>query len=379
MLKVYYKLVGLVAVIFFLVLTTCNDQSDKLKPHEIVVQAEQKNHSMFYVGKIEPVVISTVSSPIEGVIKKVYVTYGEKVSKGQVLFELESNAADDNTADTIVNYLKNRDQTAIAENKLKNEEKLWNAGVIAKNDYTDAKRKRDLDYIDFIKSKAKVQDLLDIIGMDISELNSISLDDIAAITKLINMHNNIPIRATNDGVFLKSSGKDSLSILPGNNLEKGIVTGAIAHADQVKINIAVPEVDINKIKVGQDVSITGDGFNDIILDGKVAVVNLYKFDDESSSGEVAYPVEVIVPNFNEQVRDIVHVGMSAKVEIRQKFEGKFFIPLNAIKMQHGHASVLRKDSSGKLEKVIVVLGRTTLDTVEVSKGLTSGDRITYYD
>lgn len=379
MLRVYYKLVGLVVVVSFLVLTTCDDQSDKVRSHEFLVKAEIKNHSMFYAGKIDPVVISTISIPIEGVIKKVYVAYGEKVSKGQVLFELESNAADDNTADTIVNYLKNRDQTAIAEDKLKNEEELWNAGVIAKNDYTDAKRKRDLDYIDFIKSKAKVQDLLAIIGMEISELDSIRLDDSTAITNLINMHNKIPIRSPNDGVFLKSSGKDSLSILPGNNLEKGVVVGTIAHSDQVKINISVPEVDINKIKVGQDVSITGDGFNDMILYGKVALVNLYKFDDESSSGEVVYPVEVIVPNFNEKIRDIVHVGMSAKVEMTQKLKSDFFIPLKAIKVRHGHATVLLKDSSGNIKKSRVVLGRTTLDSVEVIKGLEAGDLVIYYD
>lgn len=334
---------------------------------------------LFYAGKIEPVVLSTVSSPIEGKVKTTYVHYGDKVKKGTVLFELQSNGDDDKTLDIIVDYLKNRDQVDLAETKLKNEKKLLDAGIIAQNEYTDAKQKRDIEYIEFVKAKTRLEDLAQIIGVDVAMISKISLDDIPTITNIMKMHQKIPVKADNDGVFLQGSVKDLVPVLPGVDLKKGIPVGVIADTDEVKINISVPEIDINKLKLGQEVNVTGPGFKGISLVGKIFSLNLFDFSGKSDSGEVSYPVTVRVPNITDKIRNVVHVGMSAKVAITENIKDKVFVPIKSIHQEKDGNYVTKFSKNGKKVRQKVSVGRTTTKNIEVLSGLKSDERVILSD
>ncbi|MEE3003418.1 MAG: HlyD family efflux transporter periplasmic adaptor subunit [Pseudomonadota bacterium] len=376
----YLKFSLFLILSFFIILSSSCKKEDKVTvSHEVIAQPSTKNHSLFYSGKIESLVLSTISSPIEGRVKTINVAYGDFVAKDQVIFELESNGVDDNTAEVIVDYLKNKDQISIAEAKLKNEKKLFEAGIIAKNEYTDLKRMRDIDYINFIKSKAKIQDLLNIIGLDISNINKIKLDDVSQITNIINMHNSIPIRANNKGIFLRSSEKNAITLMTGVELKKGNSVGVIANQDEIKVNISVPETDINKIHVGQKVIVTGDGFAGIELEGTVDSLNLYNIDNSGSGTEVSYPVVIRVPNISESILTLVHVGMSAKVEISQHMQGKYFVPVNAVKVKNNTTTVNKVSKSGQVLSEQVKVGRTTPDSIEILSGIDAGERIVFYD
>lgn len=221
--------------------------------------------------------------------------------------------------------------------------------------------------------------MLNIIGINIDAINKISLDDLPAVTNLINMHHNIPVRAENDGVYLQGSLKDGVSILPGVDLKKGSAIGVIANTNEIKINISVPETDINRVHVGQNVKITGSGFKDIILEGEIYSLNLFNFDGDVSSGEVSYPVIIKVPNITTEIRDVVHVGMSAKVSIVEQITNKLYVPLNSINKVNKKTYVTRVDKYGKKTKAEINVGRTTLDDIEVVSGLRDGEQVSLVD
>jgi HlyD family secretion protein len=370
----YIKISVFFCIVVIFILSLFVSPSTELQ-NDIVNVDTNETIGLFYAGKIEPVVLSTVSSPIEGKVKTTYVHYGDKVKKGTVLFELQSNGDDDKTLDIIVDYLKNRDQVKISETKLKNEKKLLDAGIIAQNEYDDAKQKRDIEYIEFVKAKTRLEDLAQIIGVDVPLVSKISLDDIPAITNIMKMHHKIPVTADNDGVFLQGSVKDLVPVLPGVDLKKGIPVGVIADTDEVKINISVPEIDINKLKLGQEVNVTGPGFKGITLVGKIFSLNLFDFSGKNDSGEVTYPVTVIVPNITDKIRHIVHVGMSSKVAIIENIKDKVFVPLNSVHQEKDGNYVTKFSKDGKKVRQKVSVGRTTTRNIEILSGLKSDERV----
>ena len=373
------KLLSLLLLLVFSAVLILYKHTEKKLDKQIVTTHSMEKQFLFFSGKIEPVVLSTVSSPIEGKVVAVNVKYGDKIKKGEVLFELQANGEEDQTVDIIVDYLKNRDEINLADTKLKNEKKLLDAGIIAKNEYVDIKRKRDIGYIDYVKARTKIEDLGQIIGIDINDIDKISLDDIPAITRIMKMHHKIPIRAEYDGVFLHGAVKDLVEIIPGIDLKKGSAVGVIGDTREVKINLSVPEIDINKIKVGQKVDITGSGFKGITLAGKVVSINLFNFDGSIDSGEVTYPVTILVPNFTDEIRAIVHVGMSAKIAISEEVTDRVFVPINAVKQDKTSEYVMKVTNTGSTVKQPVIVGRTTAKDIEIIAGLNNGEKVSLVD
>lgn len=370
--------VGVVGMLllFFTLSTAPVAQSQKFHLYEVSEQSSA--HIAYYSGKIEPLVLTAITTPKEGRVKKVCVPYGQRVEADTILFTVESDASKDQSTDMLVNYLKQRDQRVLVEDNYQNHKKLWSAGVIPRNEYLKAKRERDLELVDFVKTKTRVMDILQVIGMDIQALDEIALDDGEAIARLINMHNQIPIRASESGVFLTSPAKDAISVEAGMYIEPKITSGVIADPHTVLIRIAVPETHINKIMIGQAVEVTGEGFPGITLSGKVSVVNRYKYDSDSSN-EVLFPVEIQITQQHNDATALVHVGMRAQVAIKQAYAARYVVPLAAVHMQRGHAIIGVKQSNGVVVNKQIILGHTTSDQVEVVAGLQAGDQVVIDD
>jgi HlyD family secretion protein len=376
-----YRMMSGVGVVGILLLLFSWNSAPMAKAHNrhfYVVSEQSTSHTAYYSGKIEPVVLTAITTPKVGRIKKVCVSYGDLVEADAVLFTVESDASKDQSADTLVNYLKQRDQRALAEAHYQSYKKLWDAGVIPRNDYLKAKRERDLELVDLVKTKTRVMDILQVIGMDIHTLDNIALDDGEAIAGLINMHNQIPIRAPESGVFLMSPVKDAVSVEAGMHIEPKTTGGIIADPHALLIRIAVPERDINKIAVGQAVEVTGDGFPGVTLSGAVSVVNRYKYDHDNGN-EVLFPVEVQITQQSADAEALVHVGMRAQVAIKQEYAARYFIPLAAVHMQRGQAIVAVKNHDGVVINKRVILGHTTSDQVEVIAGVQAGDQVVLDD
>lgn len=370
--------VGVVGMLLLLFTFSTVPVAQSHKSHLYEVSEQSSAHIAYYSGKIEPLVLTAITTPKEGRIKKVCVPYGQLVETDTILFTVESDASKDQSTDTLVNYLKQRDQRVLVEDNYQNHKKLWAAGVIPRNEYLKAKRERDLELVDFVKTKTRVMDILQVIGMDIQTLDKIALDDGEAIARLINMHNQIPIRASESGVFLTSPAKDAISVEAGMYIEPKITSGVIADPHTVLIRIAVPETHINKIMIGQAVEVTGEGFPGITLSGKVSVVNRYKYDSDSSN-EVLFPVEIQITQQHNDATALVHVGMRAQVAIKQAYAARYVVPLAAVHMQRGHAIIRVKQSNGVVVNKQIILGHTTSDQVEVVAGLQAGDQVVIDD
>ncbi len=144
----------------------------------------------------------------------------------------------------------------------------------------------------------------------------------------------------------------------------------IADLDNMEIVIAVDELDINKIKLGQTASITSDVYPNEKFTGKVAKISM---EGTNQSGVTTYDVTVKLDD-----RKSLMSGMNVDVEIlSDSRENVLVVPIDAVHKLNGEYMVTVKDSAGNKSDVKVELGLTTKDRVEITSGLSEGDTIVY--
>ena len=100
------------------------------------------------------------------------------------------------------------------------------------------------------------------------------------------------------------------SVSIGDTVSAGSTLAVVADMDTLVFEIAVDELDISKIKVGQEVSVTADAVTDTLknpLSGKVSEVSM---EGTSTNGVTTYPVTVTL-----EKTDRLKMGMNVNGEI----------------------------------------------------------------
>jgi membrane fusion protein, macrolide-specific efflux system len=152
---------------------------------------------------------------------------------------------------------------------------------------------------------------------------------------------------------------------PGQNVSTQSVLFVIA--DRLVATVKVDEADIGKIKLGQKTQITLDAFPDEQLNGKVTKISR---EGDLVSDVVEYEV-MVEP---QKVPRYWASGMTANVEFMiAKKDSILVIPESAVKETEGEKIVLMLEERPIPRKIKT--GITDGKSIEVTEGLTEGDRI----
>ncbi len=144
----------------------------------------------------------------------------------------------------------------------------------------------------------------------------------------------------------------------------------VADLESMEVKISVDELDINKIKLGQQASITSDVYPDEKFTGKVSKISM---EGNSQNGVTTYDVTIKLDD-----RKSLMSGMNVNVEIlAESRENVLTVPVGAVRRMQGEYMVSVKDSSGSVKNVKVELGLATKDKVEITSGLSEGDIVLY--
>ena len=141
-----------------------------------------------------------------------------------------------------------------------------------------------------------------------------------------------------------------------------------------QIEVDIPESDIPKVKVGQDVTITLDAFtDDIEFAGKVTFVDPA---ETIISDVVYYKVKIQLDEENISFKS----GMTANVVIcTDKKENVLFVPARAVKSSNGDKYVevvtSRRGKKVNVEKKNVTTGMRGDEGIEIISGLNDGDEV----
>ena len=263
-------------------------------------------------GTVNPVNTVDIGSQVSGMIKDIYVDYNSKVTKGQLLAQI-----DPSLFQAQVDKARG-DLEAARSNKAKIQAML----VYDKKNYERYKRLYEKNYV--AKS-----------DLDLAEATYKSdLAQIAAAQGTINqaqatLNNNLTnLRYTKivspvDGIVV------SRAVDVGQTVAASFQTPTLFQVAQdltnMQIEVNVSEADIGKIKKGQEVEYTLDGYADSVFHGKVTEVRIAP---TTVSNVVTYTVIVDVDNKDQKMIP----GMTANASIiTNKSENVICVPTDALK------------------------------------------------
>ena len=176
------------------------------------------------------------------------------------------------------------------------------------------------------------------------------------------------LRMPTDGVVVQRN------ISPGTLAGPGTAAFVVADLGRMKAVFGVPDIEVDKVKVGTEVKMVMEAFPGKLFKGRVSSIS----PAADSKGRV-FDVSVLLDNAEKTLKS----GMIATIELGMSDKGRpaLGVPLSALMRaptnMDAYAVMVVDDEGGKSVVHIreVKIGRTVGNLVEVTHGLRATDRI----
>ena len=179
-----------------------------------------------------------------------------------------------------------------------------------------------------------------------------------AIQQLQNTLNNDIAAKNNLNLTVPISGTVvTLNNQNGDTVQNGKTIATIQDTTHLQLNVAVDELDINKVQVGQKADISFDDIQGKTFTGTVASI---AYTGQTSNNVTTYNVVVTIDN-----PDSIKIGMNGNVDIKvQNKDNVIMVPTEAIQTRNGKKYVMEPTSNSS--------GSTNNSTNNNSQGNWSG-------
>lgn len=282
-------------------------------------------NSITATGTIEPVTSVTVGTQVSGIVSKLYVDYNSVVKKGQVIAELDKTNLLSQLATAKTQLATAQSQLNYQTANYKRYQTLFQKGLVAADDYDNAKLSYRQAVEQVASAKEEVQRAQTNLGY-------------ATITSPI------------DGVVL------SKSVEEGQTVAASFSTPELFTIAQDLTNMQVvadvDEADIGDVKEGERVSFTVDAYPDDTFDGTVKQV---RQEATTTNNVVTYEVVISAPNADLKLKP----GLTANVTIyTAERKGVLAVPSKALRFTP------TKETVGKMKIVDVQGAKNKVWTIE---------------
>ncbi len=359
------KIIISIAVIL-LVLTPFVFMKHKSKVEYRTVPIEKRTITQIVeaTGTIEPVNTVDIGSQVSGLISNIYVDYNSEVEKGQLLaqidtslFEAQLNQATANINNAKATLAKNQAVLDYDTKTYKRYKNLYGRNLVSKNDLDSAESAYKSDLAQVAAAKASIMQAQ--ASFDTASANM-------RYTKIISPVKGIVIsKEVEVGQTVAASFQTPTLFTVAEDLTK------------MRIETSVSEADIGKVKEGQEVEYTLDGYPDSVFKGKVTQVRL---SPTTESNVVTYTVIIEVENEDGKLLP----GMTANVSIiTDKKENILTVPNTALKFttadnkqKYDHKGIWI-DKKGKPYRINIETGASDDSYTEVISNEIKNDTMVY--
>ncbi len=378
-----------------LALSACGGQSTETETTQgnkqtttVVATMQASTNHLFYSGTLQPLAVSNLISPAEGIVRKLYFQYGSQVQAGQLLVEIASSKSQQDYVTALTNYIKDKDQYLTSKNSFVGTAALYKAGIVDREDYLSQKSQLETNQLAYLSSTSTLKALVEKIPNAPKDIETLSLSDINHIEEMLTKEfNDYKLQAPITGIALipeKSAGGGSdasdKTLSMGTEVKEGQILLSIGDMSGVAATINVSENDINQLALQQPVLITSPALPGLLFHGYVSNIGRQAKSDNPSSPIATFPVKITVPTISDLERNLVRVGMTAKIDIAIQNPSEIKIPINAVFMVNGVPTVTVIDhKTGKKHDVSVETGATDLTQISILKGLKPGDKVLVRD
>ena len=310
--KKRFIIIGIIIIALILSLIVVKQSKNKVKYETTKIGKNTIVQVVEASGTINPVTTVNIGSQVSGLIKEIYVDFNSQVKKGQLLaqidtslFEAQLQQATANIANAKANYQK---ILAIMENDKKTYNRyknLYARNFIAKSEFDLAEATYFSDMAQLDAAKAQISQ---------AEASFKTASANMRYTKIISpVDGTVVSRAVDVGQTVAASFQTPTLFMVAQDLTN------------MQIETSVSEADIGKVKVGQEVNYTLDGYQDRVFHGRVTQVRI---SPTTVQNVVTYTVIVDVDN----EEGLLIPGMTANVSIiTSKKENIMTVPNSALK------------------------------------------------
>ena len=361
----------------------------KIDPSKLAkVERGDLAKSVVATGKIEPITKVEVKSKASGIVKKLYVEYGDQVKQGQLLAQLDKveiqagvdqsraalEAAEANLKSAQADYerakvdaegpdvppLKRAYDRAIGMAK---------EGVVSASALDDAQKNYELALNKQNVAKAQVT----VLKAKIAQAQAVVAQDGANLKQLEEQLSYTDITSPLEGIVLSRDveiGDAVSSILVLGSTATLVMT--LGDTSEVYVKGKVDESDIGKVYLGQPARIKVESFKDKTFTGKVTKISPMGVEKDNVT---TFEVRVSINN----PEGMLKAMMTANAEIiLEEHKNVLQIPEGSIIYDKDkNASVEVPDTKAKdgKRKVAVNIGISNGAKTELLKGLKEGDQV----
>lgn len=363
----------------------CACHPQRKTPHftTLRVQPTALQKTLHFTGTIQPLHESSITSPVEGTIDAVHYHYGQWVSKDMVVFTLNSPELEKHYNETMTEYLKAKDSYTMAKTKFAGTEELWKSGLLSKNNYMSERSSLNTERITLMQSTRRVSELLEKMGQGNradDELAGLSFSEFDKVQlALMSKHHLLQLKAPSKGILLyppKSDQDKSAQLTVGSAVKAGQVLALIGDMRGIRIDIDVPEIDMNVIHQGMPATIRGIAFGKQTFLGKLVAVNA-QASNKSNGMLPTFTAIVEIRHLDEKAQSVMKVGMSATVDLNIRSTHKLLVPIRALSQRQGKAWLKVQNASGQFVSRPVSTGMVEGEQVVIEEGLKAGETIQY--
>ena len=389
--KRIFWIIGVILVVLIGagVLIAAKSGGTKIDPSKLAkVEKGDLAKSVVATGKVTPIVQVEIKSKASGIVKKLYVDYGERVKEGQILCDLDRveieaqvrsqkanvEAAEANAISTKADYTRAKvDAEGVDIPMLlrayQRAQKMAKDGVVSQSNLDDAQKAYELA----VNKQQVAQAQLGVMKAKIAQADAQVLSAHAQLKQLEEQLSYTTIYAPIDGIVLSRDvevGDAVSSILVMGSAATQIMT--IGDTSEVYVKGKVDESDIGKVYLGQPARIKVESFKDKTFNGKVTKISPMGVEKDNVT---TFEVRVSINNPGGELK----AAMTANAEIiLDEHKNVLQVPEGAIIYDKDKkASVEIPDPNGKdgKKKIAVNLGISNGAKAEVLSGLKEGDQV----
>jgi len=361
----------------------------KIDPSKLAkVEKGDLAKSVVATGKIEPITKVEIKSKASGIVKKLYVDYGDRVKKGQILAELdkeeiearvdqaraqlEASSASLNGTRADLERAKvdaEGPDVPLLKRAYDRAQGMAKDGVVSASALDDAQKNYEMSLNKQNVSKAQLQVLQAKIGQAQAQV----AQDRANLKQLEEQLGYTTIESPIDGIVL------SRDVEIGDAVSSILVLGSgatlvmtLGDTSEVYVKGKVDESDIGKVYLGQPARIKVESFKDKTFTGKVTKISPMGVEKDNVT---TFEVRVSINN----PEGVLKANMTANAEvILEEHKNVLQIPEGSIIYDKDKkASVEVPDPKGKegKKKVAVNIGISNGAKTELLAGLKEGDQV----
>ncbi len=361
----------------------------KIDPSKLAkVEKGDLAKSVVATGKVTPITKVEVKSKASGIVKKLYVEYGDRVKKGQLLAQLDKieieaqveqskaglEAAEASLKSSQADYERAKvdaegPDVPLLKRAYDRAVNMAKDGVVSASSLDDAQKNYEMSLNKQNVSKAQVT----VLKAKIAQSQANVAQDEANLKQLDEQLSYTDITSPIDGIVL------SRDVEMGDAVSSILVLGSSAtlvmtlgDTSEVYVKGKVDESDIGKVYLGQRARIKVESFKDKTFDGKVTKISPMGVEKDNVT---TFEVRVSIQNPGGELK----AEMTANAEIiLEEHKNVLQIPEGAILYDKDKkASVEIPDPKGKegKNKVAVNIGISNGAKTEVLSGLKEGDQV----